>query len=116
MTRPQVPTERLAVEVRGIELNYSGSVYGGTGNEIITYQLTINNPKGKPVTDHGKGLTVWEKQPGGSWKVVADTFNSDLPEAGLRTNYAGGLRGGWRWKFPLTATRFITSLSPSRTP
>ena len=23
-----------------------------------------------------------EKQPGGSWKVVADAFNSDLPEAG----------------------------------
>ena len=55
---------------------------GDIGYEIITYQLTINNPKGKPVTDHGKGLTVWKKQPGGNWKVVADTFNSDLPEAG----------------------------------
>ena len=55
---------------------------GDIGYEIVTYQLTVNNPKGKPVTDHGKGLTVWEKQPGGSWKVVADAFNSDLPEAG----------------------------------
>ena len=55
---------------------------GDIGYELITYQLTVNNPKGKPVTDHGKGLTVWEKQPSGSWKVVADTFNSDLPAAG----------------------------------
>jgi len=55
---------------------------GDIGYEFVTYQLTMNNPKGRPVTDHGKGLTVWEKQPGGSWKVVADTFNSDLPAAG----------------------------------
>jgi len=30
---------------------------GDIGYEIGTYQLTVNNPKGKPVTDHGKGLT-----------------------------------------------------------
>jgi len=55
---------------------------GDIGYEIVTYQMTLNNPKGKPVTDRGKGITVWQKQPDGSWKVVADSFSSDLPPPG----------------------------------
>ncbi len=44
-----------------------------------TYVLTITDPKTKqPMTDKGKYLTVYMKQPDGSWKAVADTFNSDL--------------------------------------
>jgi ketosteroid isomerase-like protein len=38
----------------------------------------MTNPKTKkPATDKGKYLTVYEKQADGSWKAVADTFNSD---------------------------------------
>jgi len=43
-----------------------------------TYTMTMTNPKTKkPMTDHGKYLTVYTKQADGSWKAVADTFNSD---------------------------------------
>lgn len=43
-----------------------------------SYTMTMTDPKTKkPVTDHGKYLTVFVKQPDGSWKAVADTFNSD---------------------------------------
>ena len=43
-----------------------------------TYSLTVTNPKTKkPMTDKGKYLTVYVKQADGSWKAVADTFNSD---------------------------------------
>ncbi len=43
-----------------------------------TYTMTITDPKTKkPMTDHGKYLTVYTKQADGSWKAVADTFNSD---------------------------------------
>jgi uncharacterized protein (TIGR02246 family) len=43
-----------------------------------TYSMTMTNPKTKkPMTDKGKYLTVYTKQADGSWKVVADTFNSD---------------------------------------
>jgi len=43
-----------------------------------TYTMTMTNPKTKkPVTDTGKYLTVYAKQADGSWKAVADTFNSD---------------------------------------
>jgi ketosteroid isomerase-like protein len=41
--------------------------------------LTTPDPAGKPVTDRGKYVTIWKKQADGSWKVIADIFNSDLP-------------------------------------
>jgi uncharacterized protein (TIGR02246 family) len=45
-----------------------------------TYTMTMTNPKTKkPMTDKGKYLTVYTKQPDGSWKAIADTFNSDSP-------------------------------------
>ena len=40
--------------------------------------MTMTNPKTKkPMTDKGKYLTVYAKQTDGSWKAVADTYNSD---------------------------------------
>jgi uncharacterized protein (TIGR02246 family) len=45
-----------------------------------TYTMTTTNPKTKkPVTDKGKYLTIYMKQADGSWKAVADTYNSDSP-------------------------------------
>ena len=45
-----------------------------------TYTMTMTDPKTKkPMTDKGKFLTVYTKQADGSWKAVADTFNSDSP-------------------------------------
>jgi uncharacterized protein (TIGR02246 family) len=49
---------------------------------VGTYQLTLNDAKAKPVTDRGKYLTVWKKQPDGTWKALVDTANSDLPVPG----------------------------------
>jgi ketosteroid isomerase-like protein len=42
------------------------------------YQLTTTDPKAKPMADRGKFVEVWKKQADGSWKTVADIFNSDL--------------------------------------
>ena len=46
---------------------------------IYSYQLTLEDPNGKPITDYGKDMAIWKKQSDGSWKMIADTFNSDLP-------------------------------------
>jgi ketosteroid isomerase-like protein len=47
---------------------------------VGTYSLTTSDPKNKqPVTDRGKYMTVYKKQPDGTWKAVADMINSDLP-------------------------------------
>jgi uncharacterized protein (TIGR02246 family) len=45
---------------------------------IYTYQMSLNGANGKPITDQGKDMAVWKKQSDGSWKMVVDTFNSDL--------------------------------------
>ena len=55
---------------------------GDLGYTVGTYVLTLHDPKGEPVTDRGKYVTVWKKQADGSWKVAADIFNSGLPAAG----------------------------------
>ena len=52
---------------------------GDLGYTVGTYELTLHDAQGNPMTDRGKYVTVWKKQPDGKWKVVADIFNSDLP-------------------------------------
>ena len=44
-----------------------------------TYTATMTDPKNKKktITDKGKYLTVYTKQADGSWKAIADTYNSD---------------------------------------
>jgi uncharacterized protein (TIGR02246 family) len=44
--------------------------------EIGTFQLTLNNPQGKPATSVGKFVVTWQKR-ARQWKVVADIFNGD---------------------------------------
>lgn len=44
-----------------------------------SYSLTITPPGGTPMPDRGKYMYVARKQPDGSWKVVRDMWNSDLP-------------------------------------
>ena len=44
-----------------------------------TYEISESDASGKPKTDRGKYLTVWKKQADGTWKCVADMFNTDLP-------------------------------------
>jgi len=47
-----------------------------------SYTMTTKVAKGKPTTDKGKYLAIWKKQVDNSWKVEADTWNSDLPAKG----------------------------------
>ena len=46
-----------------------------------TYDVAMNDPKGKPMKDTGKLVEVWKKQSDGGWKCAVDTWNSDLPAA-----------------------------------
>jgi ketosteroid isomerase-like protein len=49
---------------------------------IGVYQIASKDAHARPVLDHGKYVEVWKKQSNGSWKTVADIFNTDLlPEA-----------------------------------
>ena len=52
---------------------------GDLGYSVGTFELTVHDPEGNPVTRIGKYTTVWKKQADGQWKVVSDTFNFDSP-------------------------------------
>ena len=64
-------------------LNFqSNKAVASKGGDMVytqgTYTMTMTDPKtNKPMTDKGKFMTVYSKQSDGSWKAVADTFNSD---------------------------------------
>jgi ketosteroid isomerase-like protein/quercetin dioxygenase-like cupin family protein len=59
------------------------SASGDLGYTTGTYEMTANDPAGKPVTEKGKYVEVWKKQADGQWKVVEDIFNADaaLPDS-----------------------------------
>jgi len=46
---------------------------------IGAYKVTVQGPQGQQVEDRGKIMEIWKKQVDGKWKVVADTYNSDMP-------------------------------------
>jgi uncharacterized protein (TIGR02246 family) len=69
------PGVSISWQVSKVEVARSGDLAYSTG----TYALAIKDPQGKPVTDTGKFMEVWKRQPDGGWKAVADTYNSDLP-------------------------------------
>ena len=58
-----------------VEVNGSGDlayVYG-------EYSMTGILEGGESVPDNGKYIEIWKRQADGSWKVIYDIFNSDLP-------------------------------------
>ena len=75
-----VPGFSLVPTTTKLEVARSGDLAYSQGS----YQFTVNNAQGSPVTDRGKFVIVWKKQPDGSWKAAADIFNSDLPVASAR--------------------------------
>ena len=67
----------IAMKWQVTKVDAAGS--GDLGYTVGTYEMTMNDSKGKPITDHGKYTTVWKKQSDGSWKAVVDISNTDLP-------------------------------------
>lgn len=52
---------------------------GNLITEIGTYKINMSmSGMDKPMDDHGKYLTIWEKQNDGSLKVKIETWNSDV--------------------------------------
>jgi ketosteroid isomerase-like protein len=55
---------------------------GDLGYTSGAYEMTFKDATGKPLSDKGKYVTVWKKQKDGTWKVLLDIFNTDLPPTG----------------------------------
>ena len=70
-----IPGFSLVPKTTRIEVARSGDLAYAQG----TYQFTANDSQGKAVNDRGKFVVVWKKQTDGTWKAVADIWNSDSP-------------------------------------
>jgi uncharacterized protein (TIGR02246 family) len=55
---------------------------GDMAIDLGTYTFAAKDPKGKPMTDHGKYVTVL-KNVNGQWKILIDTWNSDVMPPGM---------------------------------
>ena len=50
--------------------------------ELGTYVFKWQDASGKPMSDHGKYVSVYRRV-GGEWKIAVDTYNSDIPLPGM---------------------------------
>jgi uncharacterized protein (TIGR02246 family) len=69
------PGTSLVFEPTRVEVSQSGDLAFTRG----VYTLTSKDPAGSLVTDRGKYIAVFQRQPDGQWKAIEDIFNSDLP-------------------------------------
>lgn len=53
------------------------SASGDLGYTTGRFERTVTDPDGAPATTIGKYITIWKKQPDGTWKVVADIGTPD---------------------------------------
>jgi ketosteroid isomerase-like protein/quercetin dioxygenase-like cupin family protein len=67
----------FALKLTPAEADVSSS--GDLGYVTGSFELTANDPAGKPAVEHGKYIATYKKQADGQWKVVRDIFNSDAP-------------------------------------
>ena len=77
--KPAFDQMNLDIAITSIE---DAAVYGGMGLTRCKYTLDIT-PKTGGEKIHamrdGKALTLYERQSDGSWKIVYDCFNSNVP-------------------------------------
>jgi ketosteroid isomerase-like protein len=52
---------------------------GDLGYTVGTYEMGMDGPDGKKMSIQGHYVTIWKKQPDGSWKVVVDTGGPSGP-------------------------------------
>jgi ketosteroid isomerase-like protein len=55
----------------------SGDMAYGVG----TNEMTVNDPQGRPMTQRGRGITVWRKDGKAGWKCVVDIWSPEPPAA-----------------------------------
>jgi uncharacterized protein (TIGR02246 family) len=61
-------------------------VSGDMGYLIERTQISMNGPQGTPVTQQLQAVTIWRKQPDGTWKAVVDASASGPPPAPAATS------------------------------
>jgi len=69
-----MPGFKIEWQITKIDVSRAGDM----AYALYKYEMTMGAPTGSPIHDEGKDMAVWVKQSDGTWKMVADTFNSDM--------------------------------------
>ena len=73
-------TTHSAVKMTAFKLSMDDVIVSGDyAIETGTYDQTVQPKTGKAIHDVGKYIVVFKKQSDGSWKIIRDIYNSDLP-------------------------------------
>ncbi|HEY5551070.1 MAG TPA: DUF4440 domain-containing protein [Opitutaceae bacterium] len=70
----RLPGFKISWEPQTVHVARSGDL----AYMIESNVTTVDDANGKPVTTHGKVVTIWRKDAGGQWKNVVDMWN-DAP-------------------------------------
>jgi uncharacterized protein (TIGR02246 family) len=70
------PSFRISWKTNDVVVSKSGDFAYGIG----TNRVSVTAPDGTLVTVDGKAVTIWRREPDGSWKCVVDIWN-DAPPA-----------------------------------
>jgi uncharacterized protein (TIGR02246 family) len=68
------PSFRISWKTNDVVVSEGGDFAYGMG----TNKVSFTAPDGTPVTVDGKAVTIWRREPDGSWKCVVDIWN-DAP-------------------------------------
>ena len=58
-----------------VEISDDGSMAYTMGS----YLATMQGEDGKQIQEPGKWITIWKKQSDNRWRIVVDTYNTDIP-------------------------------------
>ncbi len=72
-----IPSFFVAHHLASVDVSRSGDLAWVS----YSYELTIKDPDGQPVVESGKDISIYAKQPDGSWKVVVDMWSGNEPGA-----------------------------------
>ncbi len=64
-------------EATRVEVSAAGDLAYSMG----TYEYSLKDAEGNPVSGKGKFVDIWKKQTDGSWKAAIGIWNSDQPAA-----------------------------------
>lgn len=62
------------------------SAAGDLAYSMGTYEYSLKDAEGNPVSDKGKWVDIWKKQADGTWKAAVAIWNSDQPPPGAPTD------------------------------
>lgn len=52
---------------------------GDLAYTVGTYVTTMAGEHGEEVVEPGKWVSIWKRQADGQWRIVVDTYNTDVP-------------------------------------